>query len=73
MTKIIVSARFGSDWTLNELQAFNIIVKYMPFEEFFGQDSLADFLDSSVLDIILNNVQAPDGSLPKAVRLFFDT
>lgn len=38
MANIIRSAKSGSDWTFNERDAYNIIIRNQTAKDFFGQD-----------------------------------
>ena len=40
MTELIRSAKSGSDWTSNELEAYNITVEYQNAATFFGTHNL---------------------------------
>ncbi|KAL0955382.1 hypothetical protein HGRIS_001630 [Hohenbuehelia grisea] len=68
MANILTSAKSGSDWTANELLAFNISLVSVPPEEFFETASLPD---PRVSSSILNNAFLPDGPTTKSDRLFF--
>ena len=68
MANLSRNAKSGSDWTSNELRAFNIRVANANTETIFNTTQLTL---PSVSDTILNNVEQPDGQLPKEERLFF--
>ena len=68
MANLSRNAKSGSDWTSNELRAFNIRVANANTETIFNTTQLPL---PSVSDTILNNVEQPDGQLPKEERLFF--
>ena len=57
-----------SDWTVNELFAYNIRVVNEDVATFFGSP---DLLQSTLDPIILNNADAPPGPSSKSTRLFF--
>ena len=70
MANIIRSAKSGSDWTRNELRAFNIQTVTDDVATFFGNPEL---LPPSVRQAILVNEHYPIGGLPdKDDRFFFD-
>jgi hypothetical protein len=68
MSKIILSAKSGSDWTDNELTAFNIQVDTVDSATFFNTVQLPA---PNVSPVILTNEARPQGILPKGDRLFF--
>ncbi|KAK6977775.1 hypothetical protein R3P38DRAFT_513570 [Favolaschia claudopus] len=68
MSRIILSAKSGSDWTDNELHALNITVETLNTDSFFGSSSLPT---STVDPVLLANVKRPSGPLSKSSRLFF--
>jgi hypothetical protein len=68
MSKIILSAKSGSDWTDNELTAFNIQVDTVDSATFFNTVRLPA---PNVSPVILTNEARPQGILPKGDRLFF--
>jgi hypothetical protein len=68
MSKIILSAKSGSDWTDNELTAFNIQVDTVDSATFFNTVRLPA---PNVSPVILTNEARPHGILPKGDRLFF--
>ena len=69
MAKVILSAKSGSDWTENELHAFNIWVASVGTTQFFGHTVLPP---AAISPTILNNAQMPPGPISKDDRLFFD-
>jgi hypothetical protein len=68
MANIILSAKSGSDWTDNELTAFNIQVDSVDAATFFNMAQLPDPLVSNT---ILTSESRPQGALAKRDRLFF--
>jgi hypothetical protein len=68
MANILLSAKSGSDWTDNELTAFNIQVDSVDAATFFNMGQLPDPIVSPV---ILTNESRPQGPLAKRDRLFF--
>jgi hypothetical protein len=68
MSKLIRTAKSGTDWTDNELLAFNIQVEDANTATFFTTTQLPA---AQVSATILNNVEKPDGHLQKDDRLFF--
>lgn len=69
MANLIRSAKSGSDWTINELDAYNIVVTVQDVATFFGNPIL---LQPSVHQVILDNEMYPDGGIAdKRDRLFF--
>jgi hypothetical protein len=68
MANILLSAKSGSDWSDNELTAFNIQVDSVDAATFFNMGQLPDPLVSPV---ILTNESRPQGPLAKRDRLFF--
>ncbi|PPQ86429.1 hypothetical protein CVT25_008087 [Psilocybe cyanescens] len=68
MANLIRSAKSGSDWSSNELLAFNIRVVEAGMAAFFNTTELPQPMVSTT---ILANVDKPDGPLIKDDRLFF--
>ncbi|PPR05272.1 hypothetical protein CVT26_011437 [Gymnopilus dilepis] len=68
MANPVRPAKSSSEWTRNELLAFNIRVENANTEEFFNTAQLPA---TQVSETILNNVEMPDHPLPKDDRLFF--
>ena len=68
MANIVLSAKSGSDWTDNELIAFNIRVNTVNAATFFNTAQLPAPL---VPPVILTNEKRPQGPIPKPTRLFF--
>ena len=68
MTNVILSAKFGSDWTDNELTGFNIQVDTVDAATFFNTAQLPAPL---VPPMILTNEKRPEGFITKPARLFF--
>jgi hypothetical protein len=68
MANLIRSAKSGSDWTSNELLAFNIKVVDTNATTFFGNPELPQPFISPT---ILNNLHMPDGDLLDDERDFF--
>jgi len=68
MSKIVLSAKSGSDWTDNELTAFNIQVDTAESATFFNTVQLPA---PNVSPVILTNEARPQGILAKGDRLFF--
>ena len=68
MANIVLSAKNGSDWTDNELTAFNIQVDTVDAATFFNTAQLPAPLVSPV---ILTNERRPQGPIAKPARLFF--
>jgi hypothetical protein len=68
MANIIRSARSGSDWSENELVAFNIRIDTVDAATFFGNASLPP---PSVSPVILNHIRMPAGPLAKTDWQFF--
>ena len=66
---VIRSAKSGSDWTENELFAFNIIIQDVDVATFFGVPHL---LPTTVSPVILNNALQPDLPVSKDDRLFLE-
>ena len=64
---LIPSAKSGSDWTENELHAFNIRVASVGTAQFFGNAILPP---AAISPAILNNAQMPHGLIDD--RLFFE-
>jgi len=70
MAAIIRSAKSGSDWTTNDLRAYNINVVNEDIITFFGIDQLPP---PPVRQAILTNLDYPANGLPdREDRLFFD-
>jgi len=67
MSKIILSAKSGGDWTDNELTAFNIQVDTVNSATFFNTVQLPA---PNVSPVILTNEARPQGILPKGDRLY---
>lgn len=67
MANIIRSAKSGSDWTENELIAFNIEFRRVDTETFFGQAVLPH---TTVSPVILKNIDRPT-TCSKTERQFF--
>ena len=68
MATLLRSAKSGSDWSDNELLAFNIRVVDASNAAFFNNPQLHPPV---VSETILNNMNKPDGPLTKDDRLFF--
>ena len=68
MANLIRSAKSGSDWTINELLAFNIQVVPTNATVFFGDSELPQ---PSISPAILANLQMPDGDILDDERDFF--
>jgi len=68
MAHFIRSAKSGSDWTENELFAFNIVIQDVDVATFFG---FPHFPPTTVSPVILNNALQPDLPISKDDRLFF--
>ncbi|KAF8965959.1 hypothetical protein BDZ97DRAFT_1729627 [Flammula alnicola] len=68
MANIIRSAKSGSDWTTNELRAYNIRIVDKDAATFFGHPNLPA---PTVDPIILNNLDTPPGPITRSTRLFF--
>lgn len=68
MANVIPSAKSGSDWTDNELTAFNIQVNTIDAATFFNT---AQLLAPLVPLMILTNEKRPQGFVTKPARLFF--
>ncbi|KAF8881159.1 hypothetical protein CPB84DRAFT_1735260 [Gymnopilus junonius] len=68
VANIILSAKSGRDWTVNELRAFNIQLKTIDAATFFGQALLPV---PQVSHVVLSNEKRPTGVLNKTDRLFF--
>ncbi|KAF8165923.1 hypothetical protein B0H34DRAFT_255711 [Crassisporium funariophilum] len=68
MANILLSAKSGSSWTGNELNAFNIRVETVDAATFFNMEQLPNPL---VSEVILLNERRPLGPLVKDDRLFF--
>lgn len=70
MAHPIRSAKPGSDWTQNELRAFNIEIETVDVATFFRK---SDLPRPSVRQEILSNGHYPIGGLPdKDDQIFFD-
>jgi hypothetical protein len=61
MTAIIRSAKSGSDWTTNDLRAYNVNVVNEDIATFFGIDHLPP---PPVRQAILTNLDYPANGLP---------
>ncbi|KAF8908177.1 hypothetical protein CPB84DRAFT_1725221 [Gymnopilus junonius] len=68
MANLIRSAKSGSDWTINELLAFNIQVVPANTTVFFRNPELPQL---SISPMILDNLQMPDGDILDDERDFF--
>ncbi|KAH9012852.1 hypothetical protein EDB83DRAFT_2444615 [Lactarius deliciosus] len=69
MATLVRSTKSGSDWTRNELRAYNITVAPQDVTTFFGNPSLPQ---PSVHKVILDNKKyPPDGIADKPDRNFF--
>ena len=68
MASLLRSAKSGSDWSDNELFAFNIRVANATIPAFFN---ITELPPPTVSATILNNMDKPDGPLMKDDRLFF--
>ncbi|KAI0255745.1 hypothetical protein BJV78DRAFT_1151243 [Lactifluus subvellereus] len=69
MATVIRSAKSGSDWTTNELQAYNIDVQLEDVATFFG---VAQLPPTTISQVILSHANLPALGLPnKADRIFF--
>src|SRR6266511_2150282 len=69
MAAIIRSAKSGSDWTSNELEAYNIVVQSEDMQTFFGVGALPP---PTISQAVLNHAVLPAGGLPnKRDRIFF--
>jgi hypothetical protein len=68
MASLLRSAKSGSDWSDNELLAFNIQVVDASIPAFFNTHELPPPIASAT---ILNNMGKPDWPLVKDDRLFF--
>ncbi|KZP08550.1 hypothetical protein FIBSPDRAFT_802949 [Athelia psychrophila] len=71
MAQLIRSAKSGSDWSDNELFAFNILIQDVDAATFFGTPQLPA---TTVSPIILNNVARPPAPavVTKDERIFFE-
>lgn len=69
MANLIRLAKSGSEWTPNDLRAFNIQVVREDSESFFGTANLP--MPQNISPIIWNNVTAPTGQFSKADHNFF--
>ena len=67
MASLLRSTKSGSNWSDNELLAFNIRVVDAGITAFFNTPELP----LTVSATILNNMDKPDGPLMKDDRLFF--
>jgi hypothetical protein len=65
---IVLSAKSGSDWTDNELTAFNIQVDTFDAATFFNTEQLPA---PAVSPVILASESRPKGPMAKRDRLFF--
>lgn len=69
MAYLMRSAKSGSEWTSNDLDAFKIRIDTVDFQEFFGIPAIPALRADPM---ILNHVDAPVGvNLSRDVRLFF--
>ncbi|KAM6497499.1 hypothetical protein JOM56_007972 [Amanita muscaria] len=69
MANIVRSAKSGSDWTINEINAYNIIVTLQDVAAFFGHPILPH---PSVHQVILDNENYPVGGIQDTNdRMFF--
>ncbi|KAH9034192.1 hypothetical protein EDB85DRAFT_1022260 [Lactarius pseudohatsudake] len=69
MANLVRSAKSGSDWKYSDLDFYNIQIRTVHTQEFFGVPHLPA---PAVNPIILNHLSAPVGlQLPRDVRLFF--
>ena len=70
MAQLIRSTKSGSDWTDNELFAFNIVIQDVDVPTFFGVPHLPQ---TTVSPVVLNNAvrPAPPAVITKEERLFF--
>ncbi|KAF8888734.1 hypothetical protein CPB84DRAFT_1749462 [Gymnopilus junonius] len=68
MANLIRLAKSGSDWTMNELLAFNIQVVPANTTVFFGNPELPQ---PSISPMILDNLQMPDGDILDDEQDFF--
>ena len=68
MTGIPLSAKFGNEWTANELTAFNIRIETIDAATFFNTAQLPN---PPVAPAVLTNESQPQGLLAKQDRLFF--
>ena len=68
MTHFSRSTKSGSDWTENELFAFNIIIQDVDIATFFRVPHLPP---TTVFPVILDNALQPDFPISKDDRLFF--
>ncbi|KAG6843737.1 hypothetical protein H0H87_001079, partial [Tephrocybe sp. NHM501043] len=68
MANLVRTAKSGSEWTGNELLAFNIRVEDANTAAFFNTTQLPV---AQVSETILNNEEQPNPPLPKEDRLFF--
>ncbi|KZP18436.1 hypothetical protein FIBSPDRAFT_956228 [Athelia psychrophila] len=71
MAQLIRSAKSGSDWSDNELFAFNILIQDVDAATFFGTPQLPA---TTVSPIVLNNVAEPPAPavVTKDERIFFE-
>ncbi|KIM72819.1 hypothetical protein PILCRDRAFT_737507 [Piloderma croceum F 1598] len=69
MANIVRSAKSGSDWTINEINAYNIIITLQDVATFFGHPILPH---PSVHQVILDNEKYPVGGIQDTNdRMFF--
>lgn len=69
MANIVRSAKSGSDWTINELKAYNIVVTLWDVATFFGNPILPQ---PPVHQVILDNERYPVGGIEDTHdRMFF--
>jgi hypothetical protein len=71
MAQLIRSAKSGSDWSGNELFAFNIVIQDVDAATFFGAPQLPA---TTVSPVILNNLARPPppAVVTKEERIFFE-
>ncbi|KIJ13974.1 hypothetical protein PAXINDRAFT_100449 [Paxillus involutus ATCC 200175] len=71
MAQLIRSAKSGSDWSGNELFAFNIVIQDVDAATFFGVPQLPA---TTVSPVILNNLARPPppAVVTKEERIFFE-
>jgi hypothetical protein len=68
MADLLRSAKLASEWTQNEIHAFNIEIQTVDVPTFFN---ITELPAAAVSDVILNNVRPPAGELSKWDRQFF--
>ncbi|KAH9175792.1 hypothetical protein EDB89DRAFT_1944284 [Lactarius sanguifluus] len=69
MANLVCSAKSGSDWKYSDLDLYNIQIRNVHTQEFFGIPHLPA---PAVNPVILDHLSAPVGlQLPRDVRLFF--